>query len=275
MAGILDQIRNTTVADLENVRSDFDDLPRGHFSAPRQTGMTRIVEGATDLVRPPVGNIRSGRVVNRPTRSEHTDHHGDTCNNPKCCPVDGPVDARSPRQIELMANLHMQLAELDPQVAAAAVEYTTRMTVQGKWTPGREGNASDWIGRMITKVRELRSLARAVPVPVAPSFDSYKDIPTGYYALVGTEGSDDIKFYRVNHHKSGRLYVNACASDERHPIRVWATRKAVLDGIRSMGWKESTALYGAKIGSCGRCHRTLTDATSRARGIGPDCWEKM
>jgi hypothetical protein len=295
MTGILDQIRNTRVEDLEGVRSDFDDLPRGHFSAAKNTGMVRIVEGADDLVHPMAGRSGGGVARNRPALpviepvvdsvTGETEHDGGyTCDNPRCCPVpdSDPKDARTPRQVELMRSLHMQLAELDHDTAEAAVAYTTRMTLAGKWTPGREGNASSWIGRMIAKVRELKAANRTAQAKAEakPGFDKYEDIPSGYYALPG-EG-DDIKFYRVNHKDGkgqyeGRHFTNvdACASDNRHPIKVWATRKAILDGIRAMGWKASTALYGSKIGSCGRCHRSLTDAESRARGIGPDCWSKM
>ena len=35
----------------------------------------------------------------------------------------------------------------------------------------------------------------------------------------------------------------------------------------------SAKVYGAITGSCGICGRTLTDPVSKARGIGPDCWE--
>lgn len=32
--------------------------------------------------------------------------------------------------------------------------------------------------------------------------------------------------------------------------------------------------YGRRIGACAYCGRSLTDEDSRARGIGPDCWEE-
>lgn len=35
------------------------------------------------------------------------------------------------------------------------------------------------------------------------------------------------------------------------------------------------ALYGTELGVCARCNRTLTDATSRALGIGPECRKKV
>lgn len=263
MTGILDLIRNSTVETVMAAGTTFDAPRMPARRAPKD--MVRIVEGATDLTPP----ARSGGVARVSTIPRTLDTQVE-----KFTPTG---DLRSPRQIETMISLHMQLAELDAKIAEDAVAYTTKMTLHNAWTPGKQGNASRWIGNMITKVRELK--ARPVVAPVVadtkPAFDAYDDIPTGYYALVEDAEADIIKFYRVNHHKSGRLYVDACASDERHPVRVWATRKAVLDGIRAMGWKASTALYGSKIGSCGRCHRTLTDADSRARGIGPDCWGKM
>lgn len=35
------------------------------------------------------------------------------------------------------------------------------------------------------------------------------------------------------------------------------------------------ALYGQRVGKCGHCNKRLTDAVSRARGIGPECWGRM
>lgn len=37
--------------------------------------------------------------------------------------------------------------------------------------------------------------------------------------------------------------------------------------------EKAKAKYGQIIGKCGHCGKRLTDATSRERGIGPDCWE--
>lgn len=35
------------------------------------------------------------------------------------------------------------------------------------------------------------------------------------------------------------------------------------------------ALYGQRVGKCGHCHKRLTDAESRARGIGPECFKNV
>lgn len=265
--GTLDLIRNWT-PERDNGRTDFDDLPAVMPTGRKVKEMVRIVKGATDLQRPDM------------PRSSST---GTASTTPA-------TEGRTPRQAELMVSLIGQIRELDTDLADQAEAYTDNMTAHDKWTPGREGNASAWIGRMITKVRALRDGNRNRPA-VYPAgdlhagvtvdypvkkFDAYDDIPSGYYAIHddSDERDDVIKFYRIKH-RQGSLYVDAMASDERHPVRVWATRKVILDTIREMGWAASTALYGSKIGKCGRCHRTLTDADSRARGIGPDCWGKM
>lgn len=72
-------------------------------------------------------------------------------------PVDVVPDHRSPAQAKLMESLHSQLLELDKEIGMEAIDYTVGMTIHGKWTPGRDGNASAWISRMIVKVRELKA----------------------------------------------------------------------------------------------------------------------
>jgi len=38
---------------------------------------------------------------------------------------------------------------------------------------------------------------------------------------------------------------------------------------------ETIALYGQVCGVCGVCGRTLADAASIKRGVGPDCWKRL
>lgn len=91
-------------------------------------------------------------------------------------------------------------------------------------------------------------------------------IPAGYYALV-IDGTT--KFYRLT--PTGKLMVQA--SDDFYPIKSAETRTEVLDLIRANPEAAGT-LYGQEIGSCCRCHRTLTDDESRAAGIGPICSQR-
>lgn len=269
MTGILDRIRNTTVADLDKVTGSFDDVAPAVYRPRVAKEMSRIVEGATDL-RPAVSmpNMNAGLVGT-----------GTVDDRPYQVSVE---DRRSERQAALMDSLIAQLGELDHEISIAALNYTDGMTARGWWTSGKDGNASRWIANMITKVRELKG--RPVQAPVTPVVvdvpaDDFADVPDGYYA-VGDAGPDDIKFYRVSTGRKGttyegRRFIKVQASDEFHPIRNAATRRAIFTAIRSVGPDIAMALYGQHIGRCGRCRRTLTDAVSRDRGIGPECWRKM
>lgn len=253
---ILTRIRNTRAADLDNVRSDFDDAPIPVYTSRVPAEMKRIVPGADDL-RP----VFSGRVNDG--KSASADWTGD---RDATFSVSAPfrnVDRRSNGQVKVMEGLLDQLEELDADTFAKARDYTNGMTEHGKWTPGREGNASAWIGRMIAKTRELKDAARAA-APVATESD---------YALEDS-GPGDFKFYRVTKWQ-GRTYIRVQASDEFHPIRNAGHRKAILTTIRTVGVDVAMGLYGQHIGRCGRCHRTLTDATSRSIGIGPDCRSQL
>jgi hypothetical protein len=263
MTGILDRIRTTTVADLENVSSDLSDLTSTYRPrVPRD--MQRIVEGATDLrpTRPSVPNMNAGMVA---LRAE--DQRIDTR------PFKGmPTEA----QRKFINSLMSDLMTLDLDSWRAGMDYMARMDEHQAWNPARDGNVSVWIGRLKAKIANLRATS-STPRWTAAA-DTYEDLPDGYYAL--TDDEDTVKFYRVSTGRKGGPYagvrfVKAQASDEFHPIRNQASRIAILDGIRAMGAQDSMGLYGRTIGRCGRCRRTLTDDLSRSRGIGPDCWGKM
>lgn len=94
-----------------------------------------------------------------------------------------------------------------------------------------------------------------------------------YYALWNT---DHVDFYRVERPKTGkyagRTYVKRQASETFEKMGFEETGR-VLDAIAA---DPATAgkRYGQQIGRCYRCHKTLTDKTSRERGLGPDCAKK-
>jgi hypothetical protein len=268
MTGILDRIRTTTVADLEGVRSDFDDALPAVYVRRVPKDMVRIVAGATDLrpTTPSLPNMNSGMVTVDPDLQKRAT--GEILSQ----------DGRSDRQVELMDSLLGQLRDLDTDTHLTALAYTNGMTEHGKWTSDKEGTASRWIGRMITKVRELRSAARvtrsADTAPMGNADTAFQDIPNGYYA-VADAGSDDIHYFRISRFRDGGIKVQEQASDELHPVRRGSRRTAILTTIQHVGPDAASVLYGQTIGRCGRCNRTLTDATSRAYGIGPDCRSKM
>ena len=101
------------------------------------------------------------------------------------------------------------------------------------------------------------------------------DVPAGRYAVDTEEGH--LAFYRVDRPTEGKwagyTFVKVQASDELHRVRGQAA-KAVLAKI-AVDPQAAMLRYGQEIGECGHCGRTLTDETSRARGIGPVCAGRM
>jgi hypothetical protein len=57
------------------------------------------------------------------------------------------------------------------------------------------------------------------------------------------------------------------------PIRDRGERARILADIGADP-EAASVRFGQEVGICGRCGSPLTDATSRARGIGPVCAEK-
>lgn len=102
--------------------------------------------------------------------------------------------------------------------------------------------------------------------PVSPA------VLAGYYAIP-LDGT--LHYFRVRNVEAGRwagrTFVDEQASDDFYPVRGQRATQ-VLAAIKAD--PEAGARYGQTIGRCWRCRRTLTDETSRALGIGPDCRAK-
>lgn len=91
------------------------------------------------------------------------------------------------------------------------------------------------------------------------------DFPFGRYAVETDEGH--LAFYILDH--SG-LWVQA--SDEKH--RIPTNALSAIAAKIGADPEAASLRYGRELKQCGRCGRTLTDETSRERGIGPTCAEK-
>lgn len=186
---------------------------------------------------------------------------------------DGPVDLRSPRQAELMTSLVTQISNLDAGTGIKAADYTRGMTENSLWTPGRDGNASAWITKMIAKVRELEAARPAAPVVTTGTAVT---IPAGRYAVE----TDEIRCYSVEHGKQGTrwegfTFLNRISSDDRYPIKNPAEKARILDAIRA-DVDASAILAGITLRQCRRCGRTLSDTKNPYFGqaLGPDCGSK-
>lgn len=100
-------------------------------------------------------------------------------------------------------------------------------------------------------------------------------VPEGRYAV---DLDDKLRFYRVDRPTqgkwAGRVFLNVQASDDWHPVHDWNTKRVVFDLI-AVDPQAALLRYGKELGHCGHCGRTLTDADSRAKGIGPICAAKL
>lgn len=292
---ILNRIRNTTVADLAGVRADFDDDTSYVWSPKRPKEMVRIVEGADDLQ---VSIARADRNAGMVAASDRTGeeltamyeapgHDDNGCVAPCCTPAPIVRDRRSEGQVRYMDNLISWITEKDQATGDAARVWTDNVTAAGKWSYDKADkfSISAWIDRLKAKNAELNTIVKATPsAPASPiSNVAHSELPARndksgkpmpmYYA-VDMDGTT--KFYRVKPGtKPGYWWIDAQASDAFHPIRNVSTKNTILRAIIDAGADSCMGRYGQLIGSCGRCHKTLTDADSRARGIGPDCLGKM
>lgn len=172
------------------------------------------------------------------------------------------IDNRTAGQVKFMEDLVARLAKLDSETGAQAREFTDKVTAKGGWTSGRGGNASEWIDRMLAKEKALTAKVKAAPVAVAD----------GRYAV---EEDGVLRFFKVkNGNRPGFVFLDIQASDEWHSVRNVARIRAIL-ALIAVDAKAAMIRYGQELGECGHCGRLLTDATSRALGVGPICREKM
>lgn len=90
-------------------------------------------------------------------------------------------------------------------------------------------------------------------------------IREGRYAYQPADGA--ASFYRVT--RTGRIRVQAGPAEHPYNGQLNEALRWIAANQRA-----AAALYGQLIGCCGRCGRELTDETSRAQGLGPDCAKK-
>lgn len=121
------------------------------------------------------------------------------------------------------------------------------------------------------EITRLKALPKAKQ---AEDFRAFPEVDSGRYAV---EVSGVLKFYKVSvRDYNGRkmTFVDVQASDELHAVTNFKARTDILRAI-ALDPRAALTRYGMELGSCGHCGRTLTDAESRARGIGPICITKL
>jgi hypothetical protein len=284
---IMQQLRTWT-PDKDQGQTDFDDLQRGHFSAPKNTGMIRIVEGADDLqVSINRADRNAGYVTIPPLVDSVTgevDH--EICNNPRCCPDAGPEMMRD-RQGGLVWYLTTKkLRPINPDAADAADEWFA--TNRDKLT---KDQASEWIDRLKIKIAEGPVVSKTVgtPAPIKTNaWGTWRKLAAELVRVGGQHGArfavdtengavNELAFWWIVKNDNGpngtRYFIRQVIGGQG-AVRVRMSPEAMVAiarKIEAAGPVQAMLRYGQEIGSCGHCGRDLTNDKSRAFGMGPKC----
>ena len=184
-------------------------------------------------------------------------------------PVEAPGGHPSPAQAKLMAELTNELLDLDRDAWTQAVDYMQRMS--GRWTPGREGNASRWIDRLIAKLATLRAERKG---------GMYAGVTEATELADGTYVTATGDIFKVRHavHGSGRQYASLLVPPaEEGADATWEYKgQAPLRQLtaENLLTPELAKQYGALYGVCVRCGRVLTREDSIERMMGSTCYGK-
>lgn len=140
-----------------------------------------------------------------------------------------------------------------------------------KLTGGKDGTASQEIDRLL----DARKRKANAGGSAAPQREPYPDVPAGHYAVPSLTGNNDLDFFRVDRPTEGtwkgRTFVKRVIGGHPDTSVRGVTAVKALKAILAQGIDEARTDYGTHIGRCWKCNRHLTDETSRALGIGPDC----
>ncbi len=167
-------------------------------------------------------------------------------------------DVRVRLQGRLAAN------DLDIDTAGRTITWLLKQPFKGKATPLQDKFV--WAGSDVRPVLPAAVVKQAMKPELT--------VPEGRYAIEDPTDSNKLRFIKVDKPKdgkwAGRTFISVQASDDFWPLKDWAKRDEVLRLI-SVDIKTAMLRYGTELGVCGQCGRTLTDAESRAAGIGPIC----
>lgn len=126
------------------------------------------------------------------------------------------------------------------------------------------------------QVRVTAAMAEAIAPGASTEELEVNVVPAGRYAVCDPTDSV-IKFFKLDRPTTGKwagyTFLKVQASDDLFPVRDQAKKALILAEIAKdvLGSEQA---YGQLLGKCARCRQTLTDETSRAFGIGPECRKK-
>lgn len=103
--------------------------------------------------------------------------------------------------------------------------------------------------------------------------EAEKKIPEVRVAIESLTGNNDLDFFRVrwDRKKFDIPRVLRVIGGQGDVVVNLTVAHAVLEALLFVDAKAAVTRYGQELGHCGSCGRHLTDETSRAIGIGPEC----
>lgn len=126
-------------------------------------------------------------------------------------------------------------------------------------------------GRAVVTIKSLKTGKHLTFKVKTVDKPTQGEAPSHFVALRG--GSDDKKFTYLGFLKGGRQYVHG----RKSPIDQSDNRVRAFRFVHArLLWNEMPP--DCEIwheGACGRCGRALTDPTSIASGVGPECATKI
>jgi len=130
----------------------------------------------------------------------------------------------------------------------------------------------------LPKFRMSQVIEQLKDLPWLPKNRGEKsDLPDGRYGVENVPGhKNKVSFFQLRTPKQGdwvgyQFTDQIVGHGKRYPVKEPDIRKKIHGLIKEQGVNECLMRFGIEFKHCGRCGRELTDDTSRAWGIGPDC----
>ena len=139
------------------------------------------------------------------------------------------------------------------------------------WLNGRLSRpvTRQFASKLISRLLELENKPSQQALPL-PEKHQIPELPRSGYAI---DYDGQLRFYHVDRPTKGKYegwtFVRERRSDGSKKLH-YSQMLPVLE-IIARNPVEAAERFGRELGECSCCHKSLTDETSRARGIGPVC----
>ena len=151
------------------------------------------------------------------------------------------------------------------------VDFLLKLVARLGGEPNRAGYESLSKRAISAKIDEALESLKHQPKAQTTSVADLPKVEDGHYAVKSHTGNNDLDFYRIkNGRRPGIVFIDVVVGGHPDQPVARAIRARVMAAIAKDPQTAAKA-YADAIGNCYKCNRHLTDETSRALGIGPQC----